>query len=91
MFLGSASRFGGGDDDGEEAKRTAGEIIEMDADASGENRFGWTIREPRGVIVAIPPFITIGFGPCLHFLACHGVVSGIFASACLSKYVNRKS
>jgi acyl-CoA reductase-like NAD-dependent aldehyde dehydrogenase len=41
---------------GEEAKRTAGEIIEMDADASGENRFGWTIREPRGVIVAISPF-----------------------------------
>jgi acyl-CoA reductase-like NAD-dependent aldehyde dehydrogenase len=34
----------------EEAKRTAGEIIEMDADETGENRFGWTIREPRGVI-----------------------------------------
>ena len=41
---------------GEEAKRTAGEIIEMDADPSGENRFGWTIREPRGVIAAISPF-----------------------------------
>ena len=40
----------------EEAKRTAGEIIEMDADPSGENRFGWTIREPRGVIAAISPF-----------------------------------
>lgn len=40
----------------EEAKRTAGELIEMDADPSGENRFGWTIREPRGVIVAISPF-----------------------------------
>jgi acyl-CoA reductase-like NAD-dependent aldehyde dehydrogenase len=40
----------------EEAKRTAGEIIEMDADQTGENRFGWTIREPRGVIVAISPF-----------------------------------
>ena len=40
----------------EEAKRTAGEIIEMDADAAGEDRFGWTIREPRGVIVAISPF-----------------------------------
>jgi acyl-CoA reductase-like NAD-dependent aldehyde dehydrogenase len=40
----------------EEAKRTAGEIVEMDADSSGENRFGWTIREPRGVIVAISPF-----------------------------------
>ena len=40
----------------EEAKRTAGEVIEMDADQGGENRFGWTIREPRGVIVAISPF-----------------------------------
>ena len=40
----------------EEAKRTAGEIIEMDADETGENRFGWTIREPRGVIAAISPF-----------------------------------
>ena len=40
----------------EEAKRTAGELIEMDADQTGENRFGWTIREPRGVIVAISPF-----------------------------------
>jgi acyl-CoA reductase-like NAD-dependent aldehyde dehydrogenase len=40
----------------EEAKRTAGEIIEMDADPSGEHRFGWTFREPRGVIVAISPF-----------------------------------
>ena len=40
----------------EEAKRTAGELIEMDADPSGENRFGWTIREPRGVIAAISPF-----------------------------------
>jgi acyl-CoA reductase-like NAD-dependent aldehyde dehydrogenase len=40
----------------EEAKRTGGEIIAMDADPSGENRFGWTIREPRGVIVAISPF-----------------------------------
>ena len=41
---------------GEEAERTAGEIIEMDADPSGENRFGWTLREPRGVIAAISPF-----------------------------------
>jgi acyl-CoA reductase-like NAD-dependent aldehyde dehydrogenase len=40
----------------EEAKRTAGEIIEMDAEQSGEHRFGWTIREPRGVIAAISPF-----------------------------------
>ena len=28
----------------------------MDADQGGENRFGWTIREPRGVIAAISPF-----------------------------------
>jgi acyl-CoA reductase-like NAD-dependent aldehyde dehydrogenase len=41
---------------GEEAKRTAGDLVEMDADPSGENRFGWTIREPRGVIAAISPF-----------------------------------
>jgi acyl-CoA reductase-like NAD-dependent aldehyde dehydrogenase len=40
----------------EEAKRTGGEIIEMDADPGGEHRFGWTIREPRGVILAITPF-----------------------------------
>ena len=40
----------------EEAKRTAGDLIEMDADPSGEGRFGWTIREPRGVIAAISPF-----------------------------------
>ena len=41
---------------GEEAKRTAGDLVEMDADPSGEDRFGWTIREPRGVIAAISPF-----------------------------------
>jgi acyl-CoA reductase-like NAD-dependent aldehyde dehydrogenase len=40
----------------EEAKRTSGELIQMDADPAGEHRFGWTIREPRGVIVAISPF-----------------------------------
>ena len=40
----------------EESKRTAGEIIEMDAEESGQGRFGWTIREPRGVIAAISPF-----------------------------------
>ncbi len=40
----------------EEAKRTAGDLIMMDADPSGEDRFGWTLREPRGVIVAISPF-----------------------------------
>ena len=40
----------------EEAKRTGGEIVQMDADPQGEHRFGWTIREPRGVVVAISPF-----------------------------------
>jgi acyl-CoA reductase-like NAD-dependent aldehyde dehydrogenase len=40
----------------EEAKRTAGDLVQMDADPSGEHRFGWTIREPRGVIAAISPF-----------------------------------
>jgi len=40
----------------EEAKRTGGEIIEMDADPGAEHRFGWTFREPRGVIVGISPF-----------------------------------
>lgn len=40
----------------EESKRTAGEIIEMHAEESGQDRFGWTIREPRGVIAAISPF-----------------------------------
>ena len=40
----------------EEAKRTAGELVQMDADPGGEHRFGWTIREPRGVVAAISPF-----------------------------------
>lgn len=40
----------------EEAKRTAGEVIEMHAEEAGQDRFGWTIREPRGVIAAISPF-----------------------------------
>jgi acyl-CoA reductase-like NAD-dependent aldehyde dehydrogenase len=40
----------------EEAKRTAGDLVQMDADPSGEHRFGWTIREPRGVVAAISPF-----------------------------------
>ena len=40
----------------EEAKRTGGELVPMDADSGGENRFGWILREPRGVIVAISPF-----------------------------------
>jgi acyl-CoA reductase-like NAD-dependent aldehyde dehydrogenase len=40
----------------EEARRTGGDIVQMDADPAGEHRFGWTIREPRGVIAAISPF-----------------------------------
>jgi len=28
----------------------------MDADSGGEHRFGWTFREPRGVVLAISPF-----------------------------------
>jgi acyl-CoA reductase-like NAD-dependent aldehyde dehydrogenase len=40
----------------EEAKRTMGELIDMGAEEVGQDRFGWTFREPIGVIVAIPPF-----------------------------------
>jgi len=40
----------------EEAKRISGETIPMDAALSGKNRFGFTIREPLGIIAAITPF-----------------------------------
>lgn len=40
----------------EESKRTMGELVEMGAEEVGQGRFGWTIREPLGVIVAISPF-----------------------------------
>lgn len=40
----------------EEAKRTYGEMVQMDADPGGVDRLGWTFREPRGVIAAISPF-----------------------------------
>jgi len=40
----------------EEARRTMGELVQMDADPGGVDRFGWTLREPRGVIAAISPF-----------------------------------
>jgi len=40
----------------EESKRTMGELVEMAAEEIGQGRFGWTIREPLGVIVAISPF-----------------------------------
>jgi len=40
----------------EEAKRLYGETIPMDAAPGGENRLGFTWREPLGVITAISPF-----------------------------------
>ena len=40
----------------EEAKRIYGEGIPMDAAPGGENKLGFTIRVPVGVVVAITPF-----------------------------------
>ena len=40
----------------EEAKRIHGETIPMDASPSGENRVGFYIRTPLGVVAAITPF-----------------------------------
>ena len=40
----------------EEAKRIHGETIPMDASAAGENRMGFYIRTPVGVVGAITPF-----------------------------------
>jgi acyl-CoA reductase-like NAD-dependent aldehyde dehydrogenase len=40
----------------EEAKRLYGETIPMDAAKGAEDKFGFTIREPLGVIAAITPF-----------------------------------
>lgn len=40
----------------EEAKRLYGETIPMDAAIGSEDKFGFTIREPLGVIAAITPF-----------------------------------
>lgn len=40
----------------EEAKRGHGEMLPMDASRFGENRVGYFIREPIGVIGAITPF-----------------------------------
>lgn len=39
-----------------EAKRLTGEMIPMDAAKNGENRFGYTIEQPIGVVGAITPF-----------------------------------
>lgn len=40
----------------DEAKKIAGEIIPMDAAKNGYGRFGFTKKEPLGVIAAITPF-----------------------------------
>lgn len=40
----------------EEAKRIHGETIPFDAAESGAGRFGYTVREPIGVVGAITPF-----------------------------------
>jgi acyl-CoA reductase-like NAD-dependent aldehyde dehydrogenase len=40
----------------EEAKRIHGETIPMDASPSGENRVGFYVRTPLGVVSAITPF-----------------------------------
>jgi acyl-CoA reductase-like NAD-dependent aldehyde dehydrogenase len=40
----------------DEAKKVAGEIIPMDAARSGKDKFGFTKKEPLGVIAAITPF-----------------------------------
>jgi len=41
---------------GEEAKRLCGETIPLDAAPGGEGKFGFTIRIPCGVVLAITPF-----------------------------------
>jgi len=40
----------------EEAKRLHGEVVPMDAARGAENRFGFFVREPIGIIGAISPF-----------------------------------
>lgn len=41
---------------GEEAKRIHGETVPMDASVFGENRVGFYLRAPLGVVAAITPF-----------------------------------
>jgi acyl-CoA reductase-like NAD-dependent aldehyde dehydrogenase len=41
---------------GEEAKRIHGETLPVDATPGSENRFGFTMRAPAGVVCAITPF-----------------------------------
>jgi glyceraldehyde-3-phosphate dehydrogenase (NADP+) len=40
----------------EEAKRVHGETVPLDADPTGRNKLGYTLREPSGVVAAISPF-----------------------------------
>ncbi len=40
----------------EEAKRIYGEVIPMDGDYRKENRFGYWVREPVGIVLAITPY-----------------------------------
>jgi len=40
----------------EEAKRIEGEIVNVDADYREENRFGYWVREPVGIVLAITPY-----------------------------------
>jgi acyl-CoA reductase-like NAD-dependent aldehyde dehydrogenase len=40
----------------EEAKRLGGEVLPLDGAPGGANRFGFTLRVPCGVVVAISPF-----------------------------------
>ncbi len=40
----------------EEVKQLRGEVVPMDSSKGGEGRFGYYLRIPRGVIVAITPF-----------------------------------
>ncbi len=40
----------------EEAKRIEGEIVHIDADYRRENRFGYWLREPVGIVLAITPY-----------------------------------
>lgn len=40
----------------EEAKRLHGETVPLEATPGSENRFGFTLREPVGVVCAITPF-----------------------------------
>ncbi len=40
----------------EEAKRIGGEVLPLDGASNGAGKFGFTLRVPRGVVVAITPF-----------------------------------